>query len=209
MSAAHSLQQHRLVPYLWEGESTASSLVVFIGALKLKVLPPNPPQHSSQLLLQLQFPAKKKRKKQQVVKWRRTAAQRREKIQPHILLPLNCGSTVWNLNWNKNNKKSRWSTESRFYCVAFKITWILSDKSPSTKSKLLHFLLYFTICPFGISWDSSQIYSHAASCSVSPCVATVCTRISVILDLNLAFWDLMEVHFYFFHTLELSDADDD
>lgn len=51
--------------YLWEGEPAAGSFVVFIGALELKVLPPNPPQHSSQLLLQLQFPA---RRKNQVVK---------------------------------------------------------------------------------------------------------------------------------------------
>lgn len=51
--------------HLGEGESTTSSFVVFIGALKLKVLPPNPPQHSSQLLLQLQFPATRKKKKKE------------------------------------------------------------------------------------------------------------------------------------------------
>lgn len=49
--------------YLGEGESAACSFVVFIGALKLKVLPPNSPKHSSQLLLQLQFPAGKKKGK--------------------------------------------------------------------------------------------------------------------------------------------------
>lgn len=49
----------RRITYLREGESTACPFVVFIGALKLKVLPPNSPQHSSQLLLQLQFPAEK------------------------------------------------------------------------------------------------------------------------------------------------------
>lgn len=49
------------VTYLREGEPTAGSLVVFIGALELKVLPPYPPQHSSQLFLQLQFPAKREK----------------------------------------------------------------------------------------------------------------------------------------------------
>lgn len=64
------------ITYLREGEPTAGSLVVFIGALELKVLPPNPPQHSSQLLLQLQFPA---RRKNQVVESTRTA-QRTEEL---------------------------------------------------------------------------------------------------------------------------------
>lgn len=35
--------------------------MVFIWALELKVLPPNPPQHSCQFLLQLQFPAESKK----------------------------------------------------------------------------------------------------------------------------------------------------
>lgn len=48
------------IAYLREGVPAARSFVVFIGALELKVLPTNPPQHSSQLLLQLQFSAKKK-----------------------------------------------------------------------------------------------------------------------------------------------------
>lgn len=48
------------IVYLWEGVPAAGSFVVFIGAFKLKVFPPNPPQHSSQLLLQLKFPAKRK-----------------------------------------------------------------------------------------------------------------------------------------------------
>lgn len=44
--------------YLREGEPTAGPFVVFIRALELKVLPPNSPQHSSQLFLQLQLPLK-------------------------------------------------------------------------------------------------------------------------------------------------------
>lgn len=48
--------------YLRQGESAARPLVVFIGALELKVLPSNPPQHSSQLLLQLQLPAEQEGK---------------------------------------------------------------------------------------------------------------------------------------------------
>ncbi len=59
--------------YLREGEPTARSFVVFIGALELEVLPADPPQHSSQLLLQLQFPAEREN---QVVKSTRTAAHR-------------------------------------------------------------------------------------------------------------------------------------
>ena len=43
--------------YLWEGEAAACPLVVLVGALKLQVLPLDPPQHPSQLLLQLQLPS--------------------------------------------------------------------------------------------------------------------------------------------------------
>ena len=43
--------------YLWEGEAAARPLVVLVGALELQVLPLDPPQHPSQLLLQLQLPS--------------------------------------------------------------------------------------------------------------------------------------------------------
>lgn len=61
------LHSSRRSSHLREGEATAGSFVVFIGALELKVLPPNPPQHSGQLLLQLQFPAGEEKKKKQAV----------------------------------------------------------------------------------------------------------------------------------------------
>lgn len=61
MSHVESFWVFRVI-YLWEGEAAARTLVVFIGALKLQVLPPNPPQHSGQLLLQLQFPGTHKKK---------------------------------------------------------------------------------------------------------------------------------------------------
>lgn len=101
--------------------------MVFIGTLELKVLPTNPPQHSSQLLLQLQFPAKRKIKKTGGEINKNVVARRGEGLTPRNGLGWGCcrAHTGWCFYHKAvtglagmremEPSEARWSADARFH----------------------------------------------------------------------------------------------